>query len=53
MEAQIVALIFNKALIIVLAEYSNYSNVFLIEYAVEFLKQIKINNYAIELEESK
>ena len=46
-------LIFDKTLTIVLAEYSNYSNVFSIEYAAELPKYTRMNYHAIELEESK
>ena len=52
-KAQIGALLFNKALIEVLAEYSNYSNVFSVEYVAELLKNTRINEYTIELEEGK
>ena len=51
--ALVEALIFNKASIEVLAEYSNYSDVFSAENAAELLKNTKMNEHAIELEESK
>ena len=47
------ALIFNEASIIVLAEYSDYNNVFSAENTMELSKYTKINDNAIELEESK
>ena len=49
-QAQVGALLFDKAFIEVLAEYSNYSNVFSIENAVKLLENTKINKYAIKLE---
>ena len=50
---QVEALIFNKALTGVPAEYSDYSNVFLAENTVELLKNTGMNKYAIKLEEGK
>ena len=47
------ALLFNQITIIVLAKYSNYSNIFLIKNIIEFLKYIKINDYTIKLKKSK
>ena len=52
-KAQVGALIFDKASIVVLAEYSDYSNVFSAEYTAEFLENTGINKYAIKLEEDK
>ena len=52
-QAQIRALLFDKTLIKVLAKYSNYSNVFLVEYAAELLKNTRINEYTIKLKEDK
>ena len=52
-QAQIVALLFDKALTKVPAEYSDYNNVFLAENAAELPENIRINEHAIELEESK
>ena len=52
-QAQVGALLFNKALTKVLAEYSDYSNVFLAEYAAELPKNTGMNKHAIELEEGK
>ena len=46
-------LLFDKAFIEVPTKYSNYSNVFLAENIIELLKNIKINKYAIKLEENK
>ena len=51
--AQVGALIFNKAPTKVLAEYSNYSNVFSAKNAAELPENTRINEHAIELEESK
>ena len=50
---QVEVQIFNKAPIEVPAEYSDYSDVFSVENIVEFSKNIKINEHAIELEEGK
>ena len=52
-QAQIRALLFDKALTEVPAEYSNYSNVFLIKYIAELSKNTRINKYAIKLEKDK
>ena len=52
-EAQVRALLFNKALTEILAEYSNYYNVFSAEYAVEFLKNTGMNKHPIKLKEGK
>ena len=52
-KAQVRALIFNKTLTEVLADYSNYSNVFLAEYAAELSENIRINEYTIKLQEDK
>ena len=51
--AQVRDLIFNKAPTEIPAEYSNYSNIFLVKNVAELLKYTKINDYAIELEEDK
>ena len=51
--AQVRVLLFDKALLAVLAEYSNYSNVFSVENTAELLEHTKINDHAIELEETK
>ena len=52
-QAQVGALLFNEAPTEVLAEYSDYSNIFLVENTVEFLENTKMNKYAIILEEDK
>ena len=52
-QAQIGVLLFDKALIEVLAEYSDYNNVFSAENAVEFPENTKINEYAIKFKENK
>ena len=52
-QVQVGALLFNKTPTEVPAEYFDYSNVFLVEYAVEFLENTGINKYAIKLEEDK
>ena len=52
-QAQIRALIFNKAPTEVLVEYSDYSDVFLAENVAELLKNTGINKHVIELEEGK
>ena len=46
-------LFFNKILTEVLAEFSNYSNIFFVKYIVELLKNIKMNQYALKQEEGK
>lgn len=51
-ETQVQALLFDKALIVVLAEYSNYGNVFLIENTIKLSKHIKINIYTIKLKKN-
>ena len=52
-QAQIGALLFDKAPTKVPAEYSDYSNFFLVENITELPKHIKINYHAIELKKSK
>ena len=52
-KAQVEVLLFNKASIEILVEYSNYSNIFSAEYLAEFPKNIKMNKHTIKLEESK
>ena len=49
---QVKTLLFNKASIKIPAEYSNYSNIFLIKYVAKLLNT-KINEYAIKLKKSK
>ena len=46
-------LLFEKALTIILAKYSNYSNVFLLKNTVELLDYIEINDYILELKKNK
>ena len=52
-QAQIGALLFDKAPTEVLAKYSDYSNIFLLENEVELPKNTKMNEHAIELKEGK
>ena len=52
-QAQVGVLLFDKAFIEVLTEYSDYSNVFSAENAVKLLENTGINKYAIELEKGK
>ena len=52
-QASVGALLFDKAPTEVLAEYSNYNNVFSVENVVELLENTRINKYAIKLEEDK
>ena len=52
-DAQVRALLFDEALTEVPAEYSDYSNVFSAENAIELLENTGMNEHAIELEEGK
>ena len=52
-EAQVGALLFNKASAEVSAELSNYSDVISAEYVTELSENTGINEYAIKLEEGK
>ena len=52
-QAEVGALLFDKAPIEVSAEYSNYSDIFLVENAAELPKKSKMNKYAIKLDEGK
>ena len=52
-QAQVRVLLFDKVSTKVLAEYSNYNNVFLAENTAKFPKNTRINEHAIELEEDK
>ena len=52
-QAQVGALLFDKAPTEVPAEYSDYSNVFSAENAAKLLENTGINEHAIELEEGK
>ena len=51
--AQVRALIFNEAATKVLAEYSDYSNIFSAENAAELLESTGMNEHAIKLERGK
>ena len=51
--AQVESLIFNKAPTEVMAEYSDYSNVFSTKNAAKLLENIGINEHTIKLEKSK
>ena len=46
-------LLFNKAFIEIPIEYFNYNNIFLVKNIAELPENIKINKYAIKLEEDK
>lgn len=50
---QIKAIIFDKALIIILIEYSNYSNIFSAKIIEKFSRYTRINDHIIELEKDK
>ena len=52
-QAQVRALLFDKAFSEVSVKYSDYINVFLIENLVKLPKNIKINEYTIKLEAGK
>ena len=52
-QAQVGVLLFDKASTEVLAEYFDYSNVFLAENVAELPKQIEINDHTIKLEKGK
>ena len=52
-QAQVGALLFNKAPTKVPTEYSDYSDVFSAENTVELPENIRINEHAIKLEEGK
>ena len=52
-QAQVGALLFDKILIKVLLKYSNYSNIFSMEYVAELLENTGINEYIIKLEKGK
>ena len=47
------ALLFDKALIKVLAKYFDHSNIFLLENIAKHLENTKINKYAMKLEKGK
>ena len=52
-KAQVGALLFNKALTKVPAEYSNYSDIFSAEHTAELPENIGMNEHIIELKEGK
>ena len=52
-QAQVGALLFDKALTKVLAKYSDYSNVFSVENAVEISENMRMNEHAIKLKKGK
>ena len=52
-QVQIGALLFDKASIEILVEYSDYSNIFLAENAAKLLKNTGMNKHAIKLEKGK
>ena len=52
-QAQVGAILFDKAPTRVPAEYSDYSNVFLAENAAELPENTRINEHALKLEEGK
>ena len=52
-QAQVGALLFDKAFIKIPIKYSNYSNIFSAKNAVELPENIEINEYAIKLKEGK
>ena len=52
-QAQIGALLFEKAFTKVSAKYFNYNNVFSAKNIVKLLENTRMNEHAIELEEDK
>ena len=52
-QVQVKALLFDEAFTEILAEYSDYSNVFSVENAAELLKNTEMNKHAIKLENNK
>ena len=52
-QAQVGALLFDKTFTKVLAEYSNYNNIFSVENVVELLENTRINEHIIKLKENK
>ena len=52
-EAQVGALIFDKVSIVVLAEYFNYNDFFSAENVAKHPEHTRMNDHAINLEESK
>ena len=52
-KAKVKILLFDKTFIIILVEYSNYDNIFLVKNLVKLLEYTKINDYTIKLEKNK
>ena len=52
-QAQVKALLFDKAFTKIPTKYSNYNNILFVENVVELLKNTEINKYTIELEKDK
>ena len=52
-QTQVGILLFNKVLTEVLAKYSDYSNVFLVENVAKLLENTRINEHAIKLKRDK
>ena len=52
-KAQIGALLFDNAFIKILAEYSNYNNIFFVENVTELPKNSKRNKHFIKLKKDK
>ena len=48
-QVQIKVLLFNKVFTKILAEYFNYSNIFLAKNVAKLLKNLEINKHIIEL----
>lgn len=46
---QIVSLIVDKAFIIILFKYTEFANIFSLDFVTKFLKHTRINNHAIDL----
>ena len=52
-QAQVGALLFNKALIEIPIEYSNYNNIFSVENAAELPENTRLNKHIITLKKDK
>ena len=52
-QAQVRALLFDKAFTEVSTKYFDYSNVFSVKYVAKLLENTKMNEYAIKLKENK
>ena len=52
-EAQVRALIFDRASIVILSKYFNYNNIFLMKNATKILEHTRINGHAIKLKKDK